>query len=352
MNKDIWDLFLGEDEGIPSENGIGNAKDTTLSDQIQSVGLDLDGDDTIDRIILGVDFDGDGSIDQILGEVNLDDDSVVNGLLSISRYSENEADFNFDFDALTDASDKSSIDFDGFAAEEMGLNFGENVDMLTNIGDEHIFEAENTFFTDSESIEQINMEELASVDTYETFDPDEIDNQNIIGNPEAYMDNWHPQETDFSCAIAAQEFAIEELLDIDIDESELRKIAFENGWLTENGTTIYDIGKLMEHMGLNVERSFNNTLEDLCACLERGCHPVVSVDADELWSGYNEELFFPGRDANHAIQVIGVDLSDPDDPMVIINDSGVANGCGAMVSAELFLDAWEDSSCYMVEAYA
>lgn len=57
-------------------------------------------------------------------------------------------------------------------------------------------------------------------------------------------------------------------------------------------------------------------------------------------------------DADHAVQVTGIDMSNPDQPMVILNDPGAANGGGAMVPVDAFVDAWEDSGCFMVEAYA
>ena len=37
---------------------------------------------------------------------------------------------------------------------------------------------------------------------------------------------------------------------------------------------------------------------------------------------------------------------------IILNDPGTSNGGGAMVPLEAFVDAWEDSGCFMVAAYA
>lgn len=346
--KDIWDLFFDGNETIAPESEIENSQDSTLSDQIQSIGYDLDGDGEIDRIILGADFDGDGSIDRILGEINVDEGGVSNELF-LDTY--NGTDINQNSKIFSDETGDAITSYDDLAGVDMETSVGENMIMMHGDGDKPIFEAVNGFFDNGEIPDALEDESFLRCDTYDTFDPDKIENGNIIGDPEEYIDNWHIQETDYSCAVAAQEFVIEELLDVSIDESDLREIAFENGWLSEAGTVYSDIGKLMEHMGISVERSFNNTLEDLCKCLEKGHQSIVFLDSDELWSGKNEELFCPGMDANHAIQVIGVDVSDPNDPMIILNDSGVANGAGAMVSADLFMGAWEDSGCYMVEAY-
>ena len=77
----------------------------------------------------------------------------------------------------------------------------------------------------------------------------------------------------------------------------------------------------------------------------------MGIDADEMWEGGSDDFYGPGMGANHAIQVIGVDHTDPENPMVIINDSGVANGQCVSVPADLFMDAWEDSDNFMVTAF-
>ncbi len=76
------------------------------------------------------------------------------------------------------------------------------------------------------------------------------------------------------------------------------------------------------------------------------------MDSSEIWEGQDDDFFGPGIDADHAVQVIGLDYSDPGNPLVILNDPGTANGGGAMIPLEIFMGAWEDSGCFMVEAYA
>ena len=62
-------------------------------------------------------------------------------------------------------------------------------------------------------------------------------------------------------------------------------------------------------------------------------------------------MFSPLSGANHAVEVIGIDYSDPEHPMVILNDSGPQNGCGEMVPLDQFLDAWQDGDNLMIECY-
>lgn len=186
--------------------------------------------------------------------------------------------------------------------------------------------------------------------TYETFDPQ--NSAHVVGNPAETMESWHTQESGTSCAVVCQEFLLEHVTGRDFQEGVLRDLAEREGWYNPNGGTVMgDVGKLLEEMGLRVERSDGNGVEDLQRCLENGGGVIAVVDSSELWTGENDDMLFPGMQADHAVEVIGLDRSDPEHPMVILNDSGVANGGGAMVPLDVFMDAWEDSNFYMVEAY-
>ena len=144
--------------------------------------------------------------------------------------------------------------------------------------------------------------------TYETFDPDAADMEYIIGNPEDAMESWHWQETGTSCAVASQEFVLERLTGHEFHESDLRVLAEEQGWYSpEGGTPMDDVGNLLEHMGLTVERSQGNSIRDLEECLQNGGEVIVGVDSSEIWEGQDDDFFGPGIDADHAVQVIGLD---------------------------------------------
>jgi hypothetical protein len=91
--------------------------------------------------------------------------------------------------------------------------------------------------------------------------------------------------------------------------------------------------------------------------LRKGEWVIVAVDAEELWEpGVHPErddrsgdpLFAPGQDANHAVQVIGIDRSDPGRPMVVLNDPGHPDGRGMLVPLDEFAGAWQDSGCFAV----
>ena len=161
-------------------------------------------------------------------------------------------------------------------------------------------------------------------------------------------EGWHVQEEPYSCANACQEFIIDEFLDTDVQEADLNALARENNWLQEEGTMLDDIGNLLEAYGIETHRQMGADFDDVKAALDRGDRVIVGVynaALDDSWCG-----LFPVTTANHAVEVIGVDDSDPDNIKVIVNDPGVEDGCGKVVSLETFNEARSGSGGFMVVA--
>lgn len=174
--------------------------------------------------------------------------------------------------------------------------------------------------------------------------------ERIAGDPETDMKNWHMQEGDNSCAVCCQEFIAEQLLDREFSEEELVEYATEHGWYDpETGTTLSDVGKILEGLGLEVEQEFGLTLSDLANELESGHKLICGVNNMILENADFADL--PGFNANHAVQVIGIDYSNPEDVRVILNDSGVPYGMGRNVSADTFVKAWNTSGNFAVSAW-
>lgn len=271
--------------------------------------IDTDGDGVADSLF--IDFDGDGVGDAWLADSDFDGvfDSIIG---------------DFDSDGIMDVFEFDTDEIGGFEQEyDFGVNFS---DMDENNPD------------------------AISVDIYEEFGYiDSDDDDRIIGDVTDAMDSWHSQ-TGNTCAVCSQEFILEDLLDREFTEGELTEVAEANGWFND-GTPVEDVGNLLEYYGIRTERSEGNTLNDLRDSLADGNKVIVGVDSDELWSGQDNDLFGPGMDADHAIQVVGIDERVPDDIRVIINDSGVANGRCVSIPADVFVDAWEDGNCFMVEAF-
>lgn len=83
--------------------------------------------------------------------------------------------------------------------------------------------------------------------------------------------------------------------------------------------------------------------------LAQGHKILVTVDSGELWSpglGEKMEDLLLGEQADHALLVVGVDTSNPDDVKVIVTDPGNGNTQYAYSEKE-FMDAWKDSNCFM-----
>lgn len=181
----------------------------------------------------------------------------------------------------------------------------------------------------------------------------------LIGDPEADMQHWHMQSTDYSCAVVSQEFILDELTGRDFTEAELLQQAWSHGLVSENGTPMNVIGELLRMNGLEIDRMYDATIEDLAERLDRGEKIIVGVDSGEIWNPGSQPflsyvlediLGMPGQDADHAVQVIGIDNSDPVNPEVILNDPGTPDGQGLRVPLKRFLESWEDSGNFMVAA--
>lgn len=186
----------------------------------------------------------------------------------------------------------------------------------------------------------------------ENFDPSKSDPELVSGNPAESMKEWEFQGDTKRCALYSQKFVIEELTGYDIDIEEFTEIAKDNGWFTESGgTTFLNMDNMLDYYNVENEMSFHNSIDDIEECLNQGGKVIVSLDADQIWYGQDNDIFAPTSGANHAVEVIGIDRTDPENPMVILNDSGLPSGRGEMVPLDVFEGAWGSGDCQMIECY-
>ena len=161
-----------------------------------------------------------------------------------------------------------------------------------------------------------------------------------------YMDN---------CAIKCQQLILEEF-GIEVSAEELARMSFAHGWyMPGSGTVEEDVGKILQAYGIDITRYENANVFNLVSELAQGRQIIIAVDSGELWSSneilkdiatVHPELFEDGI-ADHAVIVSGVDISDPNNPIVVITDPGTGQVAGEYPMAD-FLDAWEDSGFQMV----
>ncbi|SNT09187.1 MULTISPECIES: hypothetical protein [unclassified Azospirillum] len=175
----------------------------------------------------------------------------------------------------------------------------------------------------------------------------------VIGTPHVDANAWVGQQRhDDTCGIRCQEFIIAQFTGHDPGEDALIKEATQNGWYHQGeGTTINDLGKLLEHHGIAVNRFEHANIFHLSNELAQGHKVMVGVHADGLWhpDPMLDALFakLGMNGADHAVVVSGIDTSDPEHVGVIVTDPGTGEAV-ARYPLEQFVNAWNGSNFFMV----
>lgn len=177
----------------------------------------------------------------------------------------------------------------------------------------------------------------------------------VVGDPMEATEHWHQQQRPDTCAVVAQEFILDEITGRDFSEEELCREAADHGWYSPGGTPPESVGNLLELHGIDVERAYNATLSDLQSEVAVGHHVIVGVNAETIVAAtHGEDLpltdlpVIPGQQANHAVQVIGINYTDPARPTVVLNDPGLPDGRGLEVPLADFECAWATSDHFMM----
>jgi hypothetical protein len=167
-----------------------------------------------------------------------------------------------------------------------------------------------------------------------------------VGTPADDAKDWVHQTTDFTCAVVSQEMILHEF-GINVSEANLVHEADVHGWLYDHGTVPEDLGKLLELHGVPCHANMHASPADLESELMQGHKVIVGVFADGLW---NENPLQTGvrelvglDNANHALVLTGVDLTDPHHPLVFVNDSVDPRGEEKAYPLDQFLEAWHGS---------
>ncbi|MBM7867267.1 hypothetical protein GTO89_12320 [Heliobacterium gestii] len=186
-----------------------------------------------------------------------------------------------------------------------------------------------------------------------TKDPNITEADPVIGTPVEDSEVFPGQQNyEDTCAIRSQQFIIEQFTGTPLTEEQLMSEASAHGWYTPGGgTPMEDVGNLLELHGIPVNRIENANIFNLANELAQGHKVIIGVDSGELWqehpilSSIADHLGISGVD--HAVVVSGIDTSDPEHVKVIVSDPGTGEAA-ATYPMEDFLDAWQDSGCYMV----
>lgn len=295
--------------------------------------FDTDNNLVDDMFIKEIDINGDSVPDTIVKSFDYNQDGVID---SMSTFYDTDGDGNVD--VLIKSHDSTG---DGV------LNHN---DIYINHGHSPLYIPNELQFGVNSDIDRGIMGTY--VDELNNFDPSFSNTELVSGDPLSSVDVWEFQGETNRCALYAQKFVIEELTGRQIEMDEFLKVAKENGWFSETaGTPFLNMCKMIDTYNLKHTMSFHCTINDIETCLDNGGKVIVSIDANEIWYGEDDNLFSPLSNANHAVEVIAIDRTDPNSPMVVLNDSGHEHGKGSMIPMDVFLGAWEDGNCQMIECY-
>ena len=317
-------------DGIPDTFYFDTTGDGLADTSQHITNFDATGDGYADTTVISTDFGMDGNVDmeQIFSDTTGDGAfDMYSEVYSVDTTGDGIID---SYHAVVDTNFDGVFDIHAVIDGDGGITLLDQIVTMQNGIDDFQF-----------------MMDLMDV---ENFNPNAFDPDSTIGDPTGAMHVYYTQEAANSCAVASQGFVIHQLTGQEISEAELSAMAEAYQWyVPEDGTFPYNVGNILLEHGLTVSRGFDNSIDDIANVLENGGGVIVSVDIYEMYSG---DWYAPGMGANHAIQVTGIDNSDPGNPMVIVNDPGIENGAGAMVSIDTFMSAWETGGNFMVSAYA
>ncbi len=173
-----------------------------------------------------------------------------------------------------------------------------------------------------------------------------------FGHPPIHLDpgDVHQQYAD-TCAVQCQRLILNDF-GVDVSEDQLvREAEARHLYTPGSGTSIGDVGKLLEAHGLSVHRVQDANVFNLATELAQGHKVIVGVDSAELWHQNSVLESIADRlgigEADHAVIVSGIDTTDPDHVKVVVTDPGTGDVAKRYPLTE-FLDAWRTSDFSMV----
>lgn len=153
-------------------------------------------------------------------------------------------------------------------------------------------------------------------------------------------------KSDSLCAVRCEEYILH-CFGIHKSLEELRELATEKGWLTEDGARIQDLGNTSKAYGLNIEKRNDASLQDIIKAREEGKQVIAAVDGGELIGDPVEERLedvFVGGIVDHCVVVLAVDI-DMDEVALFDPAFGPIP---LSVTIAHFMDAWADSDYHCV----
>lgn len=184
------------------------------------------------------------------------------------------------------------------------------------------------------------------------FDPPEEPEREmfLFGTPETDREYWHEQVEINSAPIACQRMIAEQVFQKEFSEQEILECAKMKGYYNpEYGISAGDIDKLFQEYGLEAELDFDVSVTELAGMLDQN-EKIICLVNDFVLS-CPEAADLCGISPNHVVQVIGMDLSDPQKGKVIVNNPEDKKGKGAYYDLSRFLKSWRTGGCLTVSVH-
>ena len=358
----------GDANVMSSEIDMDSIKDNIDLNHASYTEDDTNNSGDVDYVKVKIDFDGDGVEDRVEKYYDYNQDGKAD---IVKIYTDENNDGEFDtmekhFDSDGDGLlDTTEVYVDSDGDRKLDYNEMYSFDPTSNklvIIDEYdldddggdVTDGSDGFDEDNNTDDDYDINDVDDSSSFRgQFDPSTVtDPSLVIGNPEGSLDLWEYQGDTGRCALYTQLFVIKEMTGQSIEMEDFAKIAKENGWFDETiGTMPLNSNLMLDYYGIENEMGFNKSMDDIIDCLNNGGRAIVSVDAWQIWDGEATDIFTPSGGSNHSVEVIGIDYSDPNNPMVILNDSGTSDGKGEIVPLEVFENAWNEGDRKLIACY-
>lgn len=158
---------------------------------------------------------------------------------------------------------------------------------------------------------------------------------------------WSWQQGHDASAVLSQALILRDF-GAEMSEEDLHRESAALNWPLENaGAPSMDFGNLLERYGVPIHRYEGATIDNLANELAQGHKVIVSLGSDQRWPAGLPDRFEEALSKTDALLICEIDTTDPLEPHVKLIDPVLGEAIRSY-PLESFIDAWKDTSCFMV----